>query len=131
MRHDECKNVEKGKQLSESYAGTLGVFSKGVLIIIENNRHFVRIVKNQDEGKLLNDKIMKVIKENEAIAAIDASCNDDHMTGSWKIEDYLKTVKDDNRVWKDTWKHNTAQSAEVLAALDLVETISRNMKNEN
>ena len=40
-------------------------------------------------------------------------------------------MKDENSAFPDNWKHGTSQSVKVLMFLDLVETIARNMKNEN
>ena len=40
-------------------------------------------------------------------------------------------MKGENSVLSDTWKCKTAQSAEALKVLDLVETTARSMKNEN
>ena len=41
---------------------------------------FIRIVQNQDEGKVLNNDIIQVIKDNEAIDTTNVSFKDKHAT---------------------------------------------------
>ena len=65
-------------------ARTLGTFSKGLLRVIEDNRGFATIAKNQDETKTL-----KEIKANEVIAITDTSHKYEHMEEMCIIEDDL------------------------------------------
>ena len=51
MRFDEHECIEKKQQLSDNYEGILGVLSKDISKIIENNRDFASTVQNQNEGK--------------------------------------------------------------------------------
>ena len=62
MRCNEHRCNEKKKQLSENFVEILGVFSNGILGIIECNSVFIIIVQNQYEGKLLNNDIIPEIK---------------------------------------------------------------------
>ena len=55
---NECKDSLNKQNLSENCAVISGVFSKGILIIITDNREFARTKKNQIEGKVLKKEII-------------------------------------------------------------------------
>ena len=41
----------------------------------------------------------------------------------WIIEDVFDIVSEDNSVWCNKWKHNTAAAAEALIVVDLAQTL--------
>ena len=77
------KHVCKGNKeiLSMQCYGVIGTFTKGVLRITSNNKEFVRSKPTDFVGTQLSEEIIQAIKNNEAIAATDASVKDGTMAG--------------------------------------------------
>ena len=93
----ESKHSLKKYHLSENWVGALGAFSKGVSWIIEDCKEFTSIAQNQEEGKTLKEEITQAAKENEVVAATDASWKDEHMKGIW-ITEYDFEIESDKNI---------------------------------
>ena len=56
----------------------------------ENDKDFISEDAIEEEVKKLSDDVIQAIKNNEAIAVIDASVEDEKMAGAWIIEVYYE-----------------------------------------
>ena len=121
----------KKQNLSENCAGVLGVFSKGVSRIIEDNRDFTSIPQHQDEGKFLKHEIVQAIKAKEAIAAAGAWYKDGYAEVSLAIEYGFEIETHESSTWSSEWKHNASAVSEALIVLDLAQAVDRSMRNGN
>ena len=67
--------------------GVIGTFAKGELRITSNDKEFLRIELIEGDGARLSAEVMQAMKNNEEIAATDASVKEEKMGGAWIIED--------------------------------------------
>ena len=107
--------------------GILGVFQRGNLRIIESDQEFSSDDIREEDVKILSNDVIQAIKNEEAIAASDASCKGEHVAGAWMIEDTYNIVSEQNTLWSNKWMQNTAVAAEALIILDLVKTVAQNI----
>ena len=76
-------HVCKGKKemLSAQCYGVIGIFTKGVLRTISNNKDFVRSGPTDVEGTRLSEEVIQAIKDDEATSVTDALVKDKNMRG--------------------------------------------------
>ena len=97
--------------------------TKEVLRIASNNKEFVRSEPIELEGARLGDEVTQATKNNEAIAAIDASVKDEKMAGAWKIEDDCKINRCQSELFSNRWTQNADIAADAIAMLDIATTV--------
>ena len=68
-------NYKKEKWSVNCY-GVIGIFTHGVLRIIDNDKDFISEDAIEEEVKKLTDDVIQDIKNNEATSATDASVKD-------------------------------------------------------
>ena len=90
----------------------------------KNNEDCANAKHMQEEGKVLNEEIIRATRENKVIAASDTSCKEEHMEGVWIVEDDFDSVSEETSVQTNKRKRNTAAGAEDLIVLDLVQTVA-------
>ena len=70
---------------------------------------------------------MQAIKNNEAIAATDASVKNEKMEWLWLIEDDYRINRSKNKIVSNQWMQNVAIATEAITILDLVDTVINNI----
>ena len=113
--------------LSMQCYGVIGTFTKGVLRTTSNNKEFVRSEPIEFEGTRLSDEVTQAIKNDEAIAATDASVKDENMGGAWIIKDNYRINRRKSKLVSNQWTQNTVIATEAITTLDLVTTVVRNI----
>jgi len=76
-----------------------------------------------------NDQITQAIQANDLIAASDASCKNEEMTGHWIIASMDRSIKVENTIYHQTWGDNTIVGAEAITLLELLEVIHKKSKH--
>ena len=82
LRHKVHKHNYKKEQLGLICYGAIGVFMNGVLRTIDNDKEFISDDIIVGEVKILNDDVIRAIKNEEANAAADASAKNEHVAGA-------------------------------------------------
>ena len=120
----------KKEKLSVNFYGLIGTFKNGALRITYNGKDFISEDTIEEEVKKLSDDVIQAIENNEAIAATDASVNDEIMTGAWIIEDDYRINRCKSEWVSNQWIQNTVIAAEAMIMLDLVTTVVKIGANE-
>ena len=108
--------------------GVVWKFTNSNLIAHDIETKFVEIESDGEVCVELDDEIIKVSEEGDAIAAADASHKGVCMSGCWKRTDECEIVCEKGVIWPNKWVLNTSLSAEAMILSDLVNTVSSNAK---
>jgi len=87
------------------------------------------ITTTQETSNPFNQQITEAIENGEMLAATDASCKNNSMTGHWMLITTRQTNLTERTIYHKQWHPNTIVGAETITLLELVEVINKKCKH--